>query len=603
MTMAAHDLLQEARSLNPRQKRLWLALVLALGLLAVLWLALGWQRAVRAEINDVSVSFVDHTVESSEADCGVGMEMIFLVNAIGDGPYPTSVNFEVIAGGDGTATPNVDFVAATGSVTVVAPPATSEIKVQIVCDGLDEPAEQFAVRLLPTGNVGVVAGTAIATIQDDDIPQVSINEVTLQEGSGPAVMGSLTLAIDPVPYRNVNLTVRTLADTASPESSWQLITRPLVVPAGATSLPLGVTIYGDLVDEVDDLERFFVELTSPVPEDIAVSGGLSGTVYIQDDDFAGFEVEPASLVINEDEAAMFQLSLETVPEYLVKLDITPQAGANSRLQVLTETVTFSQGAQTLFQPFAIQGVDNALTDAPERFKLFVSPASSADVPYKNLGVKEVIVEVRDADTSFLFTPTMLFDYRIPFDYVETFDTSASLAYWQLLNGEHEWQNEAYVLKQLNSGFNTRSIAPVPNITVDYSVEVDVFVPESADPYTRVGILFDFKSNVEFYRFVIRPAVSEYRLERFSLNQGYTSLAFGTSTAINGGHGLNKLRIERRGGQIWLYVNDLQMNTSAIVDTTYQYGRVGLIIVAPDTFVNTPLAAGQFDDFSVLEIDD
>ncbi len=235
--------------------------------------------------------------------------------------------------------------------------------------------------------------------------------------------------------------------------------------------------------------------------------------------------------------------------------------------------------------------------------MYVSPSTSVDLPYKNLAIKEVNVEVRDATTNFLFVPNMLSDYRIPFDYLETFDTSASLAYWQLLNGEHEWQNGAYVLKQLTSGFNTRSIAPVPNITVDYSVEVDVLVPESADPYTRVGVLFDFKSNVEFYRFVIRPAVSEYRLERFSLNQGYTTLAYGTSTAINGGHGLNRLRIERRGGQIWLYINDLQMNTSAIVDTTYQYGRVGLIIIAPDAFVNTPLAAGRFDDFTVLELND
>jgi hypothetical protein len=226
-----------------------------------------------------------------------------------------------------------------------------------------------------------------------------------------------------------------------------------------------------------------------------------------------------------------------------------------------------------------------------------------DLPYKNLATREVRAEVRDADVNFLFTSFMLNDYRVPFDYQETFDSPIALQYWLLLNGEHEWQNEAYVLKQLTPGFNTRSVAPVANVTVDYSVEVDVFVPESADPYTRVGVLFDFKSNVEFYRFVIRPAVSEYKLEKYTQNVGYTTIAYGNSTAINGGHGNNRLRVERRGDEIWLYVNNLSLNSSPIRDTTYQFGKVGLIIVAPDVFVNTPLAAGEFDNFAVLELHD
>ncbi len=117
----------------------------------------------------------------------------------------------------------------------------------------------------------------------------------------------------------------------------------ITVPAGTTSLPLPVTIYGDWIDEVDDLERFYVELSSPVPGDIYVSPNLSGTVYTQDDDIAGFTVEPASLLINEAKSTTFTVSLDTDPEHLVIFDISQSLGANERLQILTDTVSVRPG--------------------------------------------------------------------------------------------------------------------------------------------------------------------------------------------------------------------------------------------------------------------
>lgn len=211
--------------------------------------------------------------------------------------------------------------------------------------------------------------------------------------------------------------------------------------------------------------------------------------------------------------------------------------------------------------------------------------------------------LQDDDFAYCYLPRALREARPILEFYDTFDQPESINLWTLLNGDHEWQASRYVLKQLTPGFNTRSIAPVLDIRVGYSASVQVRIPQDAEVYTRVGLVFDFKSNFEFYRFMIRPATSEYTLERFALSTGYTTLASGNSTAINGGHEDNVLRVERSGQEIRLFANDLPLTAGPIVDSTYQNGRVGLVILAPDPFINTELAAGSFDNFALLELDD
>ncbi|MFN2195072.1 MAG: Calx-beta domain-containing protein [Anaerolineales bacterium] len=597
-------------------RRVWLPVLLALGLLAALWLALGWTQAGRAEVDSINIAFVfqdgSYDKSQSESKCGPEQEnrMVFWVHASDGFPaeYPVVVNYNVQAGGNMLAVPDVDFASVVdGELTFDYPGQDVPINVQIVCDGIDEPDEEFELQLIdPNPNDTVVVSDIRpkGEIVDDDVPLATINDITMVEGDKQQLTnGELTISISPTPYRNVILTYGMEADTASPTEYQVPQNTTINVPAGTTSLPLGVTIIGDWVDEANDLERFFVTLSSPNTEAISVTQNTKASVYIQDDDFADFTIEPQSLIIKEGETKSFSLTLDTELETGVSFVITQSLDSDERMMVAPTSFLFDEHNYNQALDIDITGLDDSVANYPETFNVIVNPSTSADIPYKNLPSKELPVQVRDADVNFLFAGFMLNDYRIPFDYQETFDSASVLQYWQLLNGEHEWQNEAYVLKQLTPGYNTRSVAPVSNITVDYSVEVDVFVPESADPYTYVGLLFDFKSNVEFYRFIIRPTVSEYKLEKYTQDTGYITMAYGNSAAINGGHSSNRLRIERRGAQIFLFANDLPLNSLPIIDTTYQYGRVGLIIVAPNTFVNTPLAAGQFDNFAVLELHD
>ncbi len=72
----------DPRTPTRRFGRTWLPVLLALGLFAALWLALAWQRGVHAEVDAVTVSFINYFPEGSETDCGVGKELVLQVGAM-----------------------------------------------------------------------------------------------------------------------------------------------------------------------------------------------------------------------------------------------------------------------------------------------------------------------------------------------------------------------------------------------------------------------------------------------------------------------------------------------------------------------------------------
>jgi hypothetical protein len=188
---------------------------------------------------------------------------------------------------NGTATAGSDYVAGSGTVTFAPGETTKTIKVTVNGDTNVEGDETLFVNLSAPVDATLADNQGQGTILDLPLPQISIGDVTLVEGSGGA--GSPTSFVFPVTLShpsNSNVTV-----------SWATVNGTAVAGAygtgdfvgvGLTTLtftPGNVTqtvtvqVHADTLVEPDEV--FYVDLSSPSGATIVRSRGVG---MIQDDD-------------------------------------------------------------------------------------------------------------------------------------------------------------------------------------------------------------------------------------------------------------------------------------------------------------------------------
>src|SRR6185436_18328405 len=93
-----------------------------------------------------------------------------------------SVSYSVTAG---SATANVDFVPASGSLTFNPGIDTQNVPVQFIGDTLDENTETFLLTLSNAVNASITTPTTFVPIIDDDpLAQLTVTDVAVLEGAG-----------------------------------------------------------------------------------------------------------------------------------------------------------------------------------------------------------------------------------------------------------------------------------------------------------------------------------------------------------------------------------------------------------------------------------
>jgi large repetitive protein len=182
----------------------------------------------------------------------------------------------------GAAGAGADYTASSGTVSLSRTTPSRTVSVPVVGDTLDEANEAFVVNLSNlVGSPGTIGDAqATATITDDDpLPVLSIDDVTVPEGNAGATAATFTISLSTASGRAVTVDWVTTAGTATAGTDHVAAGGSRTIAAGSTAGQVAVTVNGDATAEAD--ETFEIALSNASNATIGDGSGL-GTIANDD---------------------------------------------------------------------------------------------------------------------------------------------------------------------------------------------------------------------------------------------------------------------------------------------------------------------------------
>jgi hypothetical protein len=306
---------------------------------------------------------------------------------------------------DGAATAPADYAATAGSLTFPAGSVTRTLVVPVVADLLDEADEAFLVRL--SNAVGALVGDAQATgtiVDDDPVPVVSIDDVSVAEGEAGTTLATFTLSLSAPSGRAASVTAATADGTATAGSDYVASAWTVVFFSGDTAQAVKVGVRGDRVWEPD--ETFAVGLSGAVN---AVLADAQGAGTILDDDPGGLSIADVDVVepVSGTKPAVFTVTLAPTSASPVTVDYTTTAtGATAGVDYdeTAGTLTFDPGVSTRALSVTVHA--DAAAEGVESFRVDLSGASGAAIAYGQASGR-----IHDPGNFFTLAPCRVLDTR------------------------------------------------------------------------------------------------------------------------------------------------------------------------------------------------
>ncbi len=187
--------------------------------------------------------------------------------------------------GDDTATvANNDYLAASGTVTILQGQTTATVDITVNGDTTVEPNEQFFVNLTlsPIGTQ-IADGQGIGTITNDDaFPTLTVGNASVVEGNSgqTGIEFPLTLS-GPAPAGGVNFTINTADGTATAPGDYiAFVNASASIAAGQTTGSFFVIVNGDTTAEAN--ETLTVTLSNLVNATAGATLTATGTITNDD---------------------------------------------------------------------------------------------------------------------------------------------------------------------------------------------------------------------------------------------------------------------------------------------------------------------------------
>lgn len=160
----------------------------------------------------------------------------------------------------GTATEDVDYDKASGTLTYTPGQTTKDIIVKVRGDTLyEKPDEKFSVVLAPPTNAGAGSDMRadVTIIDDDATPTPTLNNPLVNEGNSGLIDLVFEAQLE-APHPTVTFNYRTLVDTANASDfdlasgSKTFAANPSTAQGAVTKVPITIKVKGDLLDELDE---------------------------------------------------------------------------------------------------------------------------------------------------------------------------------------------------------------------------------------------------------------------------------------------------------------------------------------------------------------
>ncbi len=239
-------------------------------------------------LNDDLPNLAINDVTANEGNAGI-TNFTFTVS-LSAPAGPGGVTFD-IASANGSATAGVDYVAnSLTSQTIPAGSSTYTFTVLVNGDTLNEPTETFFVNVTNVINAVVVDGQGVGTIVNDDpLPSLSINDVSVIEGNAGTVNAVFTVTLSAASGQTVSVNYATADGTATQPADYTNTSGSLTFTPGQITRTITVPVIGEVVPEAN--ETFFVNLSGATNATISDNQGV-GTITNDD---VPVTVSPGSL--------------------------------------------------------------------------------------------------------------------------------------------------------------------------------------------------------------------------------------------------------------------------------------------------------------------
>ncbi|MEK6279606.1 MAG: lamin tail domain-containing protein [Acidobacteriota bacterium] len=232
-------------------------------------------------------------VTTAEGNSG---STIFTFSVSLSAPAPsTDVTFDVATQNNTATNANNDYVARSLTSQIIpAGQDTSTFDVTIKGDIAIELDETFFVNVTNVTGAAVTDGQAVGTILNDDLPTLSLSDVSLAEGNSGTKNFSFTVNLSaPASSGGVTFDIATQDNTATVANN-DYIARALTgqsISAGQQSYAFDVTVNGDL--DIEANETFFVNITNV---NGAIVSDNQGVGTIQNDDSPALSINDVVLI-------------------------------------------------------------------------------------------------------------------------------------------------------------------------------------------------------------------------------------------------------------------------------------------------------------------
>ncbi len=226
--------------------------------------------------DDVSVSMTVTGVTVTEGDplpAGSGtVDAVFEIALSGVSNRTVRVDYVTQ---DDTAEVGSDYQEAFGYLELLPGTTSIEVVVKVFSDLEPEDDETFLLVLSNGDGADLLVSQAVGLILDDDLREMSIDDVTVEEGDTGTVEATFTVSLSRPSGDDVTVEYVTVAGTATEGFDYEAASGVVTFAPGETTATITVLVNGDIL--LEDDETFFVELSNPVNA-ILIDGTGDGTI-------------------------------------------------------------------------------------------------------------------------------------------------------------------------------------------------------------------------------------------------------------------------------------------------------------------------------------